>query len=233
MKPELGNISWISHSSLAKLAGCSRQSVNYHLQAAEIIGEIRIRFTDPSTADDRISQRYGNYTTHTDGKTFSELLRDQRKEARKLNFYTINDRHTLLQGHAYPAWMVKVISLCARCSGAKLKQAHQLANEHELSSPPEPKRVRSWREILSPEAIQRLREHSERSLANCKGADTPAPTAQTLANCKARFTEPLLSKQEDAVLSTNPRSLLFVNRSSAAHADRIKELKQQLGLDRY
>jgi hypothetical protein len=189
MQPALGNLSWISHAALARLAGCSRQAVSYHLQAAEIIGELKIRFADPATAHKQMMERY-DYTKFTDGKSFIQLLSQQPARLHRLNFYTVNGCHTLLQKQAYPDWMIDVIRLCAHQKGAELKQAHALANQHRLPASPKHKRTRSWRTILGAEGLARLRP------VNCKAGHTvqPAPPTpvetvrESVVNCKAGHT---------------------------------------------
>ena len=74
MRPELGNLSWVSHETIAKELGINRTTVRAHLEAAVILGEARVRYSNPTTAHIRSSGRYPHYAEHTGGKQGQRTL---------------------------------------------------------------------------------------------------------------------------------------------------------------
>ena len=135
MRPELGNLSWVSNATIASDLGIDKYTVQYHLQGAVLIGEIRIRYTSPAAAHLQTSGRYPHYTKYTKGRTFAQLLDCEPGNTRRLNYYTIDGCHTLQTTTLYPDWMLRVIKLCASQKAAKLKQAKDLAQTNELPGP--------------------------------------------------------------------------------------------------
>ena len=212
MRPELSNLSWVSHHRIAQDLGLDKYTVKYHLLAAVLIGEIRIRYTKPTTAHLQTSGRYPHYTEYTKGKTFTQLLMtepDQQGRARhkRLNYYTIQDCHTLEAVEAYPDWMVEVIRLCASQKAKSIKQAKEIAEAHKLPEPERRKPVdkNCWRKYIKPklnkdEPVQIITETPPQTAIN-EGADPlvspPEQLPQTAINEGVRPLEPRLFLQKD------------------------------------
>ncbi len=110
MDPRVGNLSWVSHATIAKDVGIRREAIHYHLLAATLIGELRVRYHTATAAHLQISQRYPHYTEYTGGQTFTEMLGEQPGKPKRLNYYTI---HKCMgcpsyHGQALPDWQIEM-----------------------------------------------------------------------------------------------------------------------------
>ena len=164
MDPRVGNLSWVSHATIAKDVGIRREAIHYHLLAATLIGELRVRYHTATAAHLQISQRYPHYTEYTGGQTFTEMLGEQPGKPKRLNYYTI---HKCMgcpsyHGQALPDWQIEIIKLCATQKAGKVRQAKEIARQHQadlergVESPPKP----SWVSIRQKLQTQRQAEQA-------------------------------------------------------------------------
>ena len=132
MEPRIGFISWVSHATIGKDLRLSKKAVRYHLEAALLIGAIKIKFTNPWLAHKITWSKYGNgYQQYLGGKNFLQLTCPDGKRKR-VYFYTINKNwNCWKQGTVLPDWMIAVIRLCARQKQAELQQAREIAANPE------------------------------------------------------------------------------------------------------
>ena len=87
MNSELGNLSWVSHATIATSVGIAKEQLAAYLKATCLIGAVRLRYTNAATAHKRTLPFYPNYTEHTHGLTFIQLLRVEPDQPKRLNYY--------------------------------------------------------------------------------------------------------------------------------------------------
>ncbi len=238
MKPELGNLSWVSNVTIANDLGLDKYTIKYHIQAAVLIGEVRIRYTCPATAHLQTSGRYPHYTNYTKGLTFTQLLAREPGKASRLNYYTIEDCHTLQTTKLYPDWMLRVIKLCASQKAAKVKQAKELAQANEF--PGSERKVvdkACWRKYVrrkptQDKPVQTITDVVPETGRN-EGADplvsVPPPAPRTAINEGVRPPEPLLSNKEDGLRHKGAVAQSAREKSDRDHQRLVNELRARIG----
>ena len=132
MEPDIGFISWVSHATIGKDLHLSKKAVRYYLEAAVLIGALKVKFTNPWLAHKITWSKYGNgYTQYLGGKNFMQLTCPDGSRKR-VYFYTINkDWIGWKAGAVLPEWMIEVIRLCARQKQIGLTQARGIAASPE------------------------------------------------------------------------------------------------------
>ena len=193
LHPEVGNLSWVSHGTIAAKLGLHKQTVRCHLLAQTLIGSVRVRYRTARVAHNQTTRFYPNYTKHTDGKTFQEMPLAEPTEGGKrrpkvLNYYTIHGcmGWAGYKGETLPAWQSEVIRLCASQDSANIAKAKRLAAKNRILN------GRGRPAVYKPASSQETPLNDRADPAVYK----PASSQETPLNDRARPAEPLLS--EDA-----------------------------------
>jgi hypothetical protein len=136
MNPEVGNLSWVSHATIATQVGLGKEAVKFYLKAACLVGAVRVRYTNASTAHQRTQRFFPNYTDHTQGQTFQMLLGSEPDRPRRLNYYTIQGCISWegFSGKALPDWQIEVIKLCATQKATNVRKAEIISARHRIAS---------------------------------------------------------------------------------------------------
>ena len=136
MKPEIGFISWVSHTTIGGDIHLSKKAVRYYLEAAVLIGAVKVKFTNPWLAHRVTWNKYGNsYFTYLGGKNFMQATCPDGKRKR-IYFYTINHKWIGYKNITeLPAWQVEVIRLCAWQKQDSLNEARVIASNPEAWCP--------------------------------------------------------------------------------------------------
>jgi hypothetical protein len=135
MDSRVGLLSWVSHGTIAKDLGLHYKSVQCHLTAAVLIGELRVRYTNPATAPLRTSAFYPHYTQRTGRLTFTEMLVKEPGRPRRFNYYTLQGCEGHYTGEALEDWQLELIKLCVSQTSANVRKASRIAAEHRLPKP--------------------------------------------------------------------------------------------------
>ena len=137
MHTEVGLLSWVSHTTIARVIGINKNAVRYYLRAATLIGAVKIKYTYAGAAHEQTIRYYPNYTDHTEGQTFNMMLASEDGKPRRLNYYTVigceywNGR----KYNSLPAdWKMEVIRLCSKQKTIHLHEAHRLAAKHRITA---------------------------------------------------------------------------------------------------
>ena len=102
MHTEVGLLSWVSHTTIARAIGINKNAVRYYLRAATLTAQSRSSTPTQEQRTNRPSDIYPNYTDHTEGQTFNMMLASEDGKPRRLNYYTVigceywNGRSTIL-----------------------------------------------------------------------------------------------------------------------------------------
>ena len=137
MHTEVGLLSWVSHTTIARAIGINKNAVRYYLRAATLIGAVKIKYTYAGAAHEQTIRYYPNYTDHTEGQTFNMMLASEDGKPRRLNYYTVigceywNGR----KYNSLPAdWKMEVIRLCSKQKTIHLHEAQRLAAKHRITA---------------------------------------------------------------------------------------------------
>ena len=138
MNSELGNLSWVSHATIAASVGIAKEQLAAYIKATCLIGAVRLRYTNAATAHKRTLPFYPNYTEHAHGLTFIQLLRVEPDQPKRLNYYTLQGCMSWdgYSGTALPDWQRDVIKLCATKNGKDLHQAQTITARHRILGAP-------------------------------------------------------------------------------------------------
>ena len=137
MHTEVGLLSWVSHTTIARAIGINKDAVRCYLRAATLIGAVKVKYTYAGAAHEQTIRYYPNYTDHTDGLTFNMMLVSEDGKPRRLNYYTvIGCEHW--NGRKYnslPAdWKIEVIRLCSKQKSIHLHEAERLAAKYRITA---------------------------------------------------------------------------------------------------
>ena len=137
MHTEVGLLSWVSHTTIARAIGINKDAVRCYLRAATLIGAVKVKYTYAKAAHEQTIRYYPNYTDHTDGLTFNMMLVSEDGKPRRLNYYTvIGCEHW--NGRKYnslPAdWKIEVIRLCSKQKSIHLHEAERLAAKYRIAA---------------------------------------------------------------------------------------------------
>ena len=137
MHTEVGLLSWVSHTTIARAIGINKDAVRCYLRAATLIGAVKVKYTYAEAAHEQTIRYYPNYTDHTDGLTFNMMLVSEDGKPRRLNYYTvIGCEHW--NGRKYnslPAdWKIEVIRLCSKQKSIHLHEAERLAAKYRIAA---------------------------------------------------------------------------------------------------
>ena len=137
MHTEVGLLSWVSHTTIARAIGINKDAVRCYLRAATLIGAVKVKYTYAGAAHEQTIRYYPNYTDHTDGLTFNMMLVSEDGKPRRLNYYTvIGCEHW--NGRKYnslPAdWKIEVIRLCSKQKSIHLHEAERLAAKYRIAA---------------------------------------------------------------------------------------------------
>ena len=137
MHTEVGLLSWVSHTTIARAIGINKDAVRFYLRAATLIGAIKVKYTYARAAHEQTIRYYPNYTDHTEGQTFNMMLASEDGKPRRLNYYTvIGCEHW--NGRKYnslpAAWKIEVIRLCSKQKSIHLHEAEKLAAKHRITA---------------------------------------------------------------------------------------------------
>ena len=139
LKPEVGNLSWVSHEAIAREVPCGKRTVAHYLTAATLIGAITVAYRTARAAHKGTIRFYPSYTDCTFGQTFPMLIKAEldnkgRVKPKTLNFYRLNRNwigYSMVPEHL-PDWMIEVIRLCATKKAANVREAKRLAAIHRI-----------------------------------------------------------------------------------------------------
>ena len=128
MKPEVGNLTWVSFEAIAKETPFSRDTIKHYLTAAELIGAMVKKYRTAREAHKKTKLFYPKYTDYTYVKTFMELLVPKLNETgkvrpKRLLYWTLNLNwvgYNWIDREYLPDWMLEVIrffplNFYARC----------------------------------------------------------------------------------------------------------------------
>ena len=139
LKPEVGNLSWVSHEAIAREVPCGKRTVAHYLTAATLIGAITVAYRTARAAHKGTIRFYPSYTDCTFGQTFPMLIKAEldnkgRVKPKTLNFYRLNRNwigYSMVPEYL-PDWMIEVIRLCATKKAANVREAKRLAAIHRI-----------------------------------------------------------------------------------------------------
>ena len=137
MHTEVGLLSWVSHTTIARAIDINKNAVRYYLRAATLIGAVKIKYTYAKAAHEQTIRYYPNYIDHTEGQTFNMMLASEDGKPRRLNYYTVIGCE-YWNGRKYnslpAAWKIEVIRLCSKQKSISLHEAQRLAAKHRITA---------------------------------------------------------------------------------------------------
>ena len=146
MKPEVGNLTWVSFETIAKETPFSRDTIKHYLTAAELIGAMVKKYRTAREAHKKTKLFYPKYNDYTYGKTFMELLVPKLNETgkvrpKRLLYWTLNLKwvgYNWIDREYLPDWMLEVIRLCATQKPENVHEAKRITVRHRIGYGIEP-----------------------------------------------------------------------------------------------